>query len=274
MKHAIIALAMLIAGCASEPKQARSWATKSLADAPTHMVAELNDTGGKTAGTIVYFHGLGETIESPRKSIYGTENLVVMINSSGYSRVLDLGYEADSTEKALGLASDIAWMLKLGSGPGSVEEYAAVLKKAIAGQNLPRPIIGMGISMGGSNLLTLATAHPEIFDKVILMNPMLLNAEDWKASFDIKDPKDPRLMPGKHFTKEEWQQAAPLAQLQQTEKLPPIFVTACETDEFKLYPPTLAWVTEAQKRFSVEFSHKAGCKHTQPDTAFVAEKFK
>lgn len=281
MKHAIIALTMLVAGCASEPKEAHSWQTKTLSSGP--IVAELNKTGGKKAGTIIYLGGLGESTEAPRKSLYGSEHLVIAINASGYSHVLSVGYPADLLARLppASFSSDPVYMIHPGAEAAT---FAKQIRALILKENLPRPIIGLSISMGSYNTLTLAGADASLFDKIILMNPMILGPEQWsnakvdwiawlKAGHKFED-LDAGLMPGNHFTREEWAQAAPLAQLARTEKFPPIFVTACESDEFKLYPPTLAWVTEAQKRFSVEFSHKGGCRHVEPDTAFVAEKLK
>jgi hypothetical protein len=277
MKITLILLALGLAACATPEKEARTWTTKSPKDAPTGIVAELVDTGGKTACTFNYNYGLLEDVASPRASIYGTQGTVKFLNSTGCSRVITLGPAADDKMSLLGWKSDPAYMLKSGSGPGSVDEFAAMVKKAVAGYTLPQPLIGIGISMGGFNLLKVASAYPKLFKKIVLLNPMLLGPDQWKNEFELDLTKpigeiDPALMPGNHYTKEEWIYENPEATLERTAELPPVFVTACKQDAFKLGPPTERWVAKARlKGFDVTFNYVDNCEHTKPAFDGVGE---
>lgn len=262
----LLLFTMVILGCASEPKEARTWKTKQLADAATKIKAEMNVTSGPKACTINYHHGLLEDIASPRSSIYGTKSTVEFINELGCSHVITFGPEADGKMTALGYKSDPAYMLKY----NEARIFAATIRKAIAGQKLPQPIVGFGMSMGGHNILKIAVQDPTLFSKIVLLNPMILGPEQWTGEFALDFSKplgelDAGLMPGNHYTKEEWAYENPITELTQALSLPPVFVTACKQDQFKLGPPTERWVRTAREYgFNVVFNYVSNCKHTEP----------
>ena len=271
-----VTLIILLAGCASSPPEAKQWSAKLLEDKPTKIFAEVNDTGNKLACTVNYNYGLLDSIESPRKSKYDTAGTVALINEIGCSRVITMGPGPSDLAAAIGSKSDTAFMLKRGVGPGTVGEFAMVLKKAIAGQNLPKPLIGLSISMGASNLMTLAIHDPSLFSKIVLMNPMILRPNQWSNKLlDFSRPLgeiDPALMPGNHFTKEEWATNNLFAQVEHATELPPIFITACKTDKFQLFKPTEEFVALLKvKGFDVTWMPVDNCSHTNPSMDGIAE---
>jgi pimeloyl-ACP methyl ester carboxylesterase len=261
----LLALSLLLVGCASSPKAARKWTEETVKNSKEKTIAIVTKTGGKTAGTMAFGHGLLDDVLSPGTSKYDTKGIVEAINAAGYASVVALGYEHKIAK------SDPAFMLRLDPGHQSVHQYVAELARIIAEKKIQRPLACIGVSMGGSNLLTLAAQYPEMCDSLILLNPMILRADQWSDRLlDFSRPLgeiDPALMSGNHFTKEEWATANPFSQLERATKLPRMLVTACKQDAFKLFDATEAWVKAAQaKGFDVTWVPNSGCSHTSPRT--------
>ncbi|OJJ51739.1 hypothetical protein ASPZODRAFT_127864 [Penicilliopsis zonata CBS 506.65] len=77
-------------------------------------------------------------------------------------------------------------------------------------EQLPRPIIGLGHSMGATELVQVSLAHPRLFHSVILIEPILF------SSFNLDDPsvKAAKFPPAVHAArrKETWPSRAVAAE--------------------------------------------------------------
>lgn len=134
-----------------------------------------------------------------------------------------------------------------------------------------------GHSMGGSNTGTLAALWPEKFSKVGLINPML-----------VQDSKNPFFTTGNtlfdflicpacllindHFpNKSTWESGRPSAVLRTG--MPPMWITACGSDMFKLKPGTDEYVAK-MKALGMKPNYvagKSGCSHDTFDGASLAK---
>jgi len=251
-KMRLILIATLLVGCATTKKAAREWDQKNLNFKPEGMSGVLFRTEGEKKCTVVAFHGLGDVVTYPKRARYNSETVVDRVNESGCSHVLAIDY-------------GMAFMLKpFGTGLESVAEYVRELQAVIAKEKLPTELYAVGVSMGGSNALTVAMLHPDLFKKIIVLNPMIL--KEWNDKFDINDKENPALMPGQHFSKDEWARSNLFVITRPiTSK---IWMTAARRDQFRLFEPAKAWAEYAKGLgLDIEFD-EADTDHMNPSDSW------
>jgi pimeloyl-ACP methyl ester carboxylesterase len=236
-------------------EDAAKWKPKCAPVAGTKAEACLYETGGKRQGTLMYGHGLADSVKTIEASIYPHEGLIDFIKSTDLSHVLVVSYGKD-------------WMLKpTGDSEKSVNEYVRILESF----KTPRPFIGVGISMGGSNMASIAMQRPEFFDRVVLAHPMLVKDDQYHAGWGFL----PGFIVDNHFSREEWKLANPFAQAEGVKKLPKMMVIACAKDSFKLYEGTAEWVMVLRKLTIIPspkwMPYVDGCSHSSPKFDEVLE---
>jgi len=269
MRYAMMFVAFLLSSCTAKinhPKQAEKWEQECYQAGPTGLEYCINKTGGKIPLLIVNLHGLADGVKSPKSSVYPTEEIADLINQTGASHMINLSYGK-------------AWMLRPeGAALESVTEWETNLLKLQKEYKLPEKMVAMGMSMGGHNLATICAVKPDLFKGCVLLNPMILRADQWKEKFEVKDAKDAALMAGKHFTEEEWKRFNPLALLTATAKVGNFFVTACRQDDFKLFEATEAWAKAGIAQGKSIVFKANDCDHFTPNiegaAAFIQERTK
>lgn len=137
------------------------------------------------------------------------------------------------------------WMLKAFDDPKG--EDAQITTMNFADKIIPYletkykltgPRLAIGHSMGGSNLATLASVRPELFQRIAITNPMIIEekVEPWADIITMVTRaclpcKAPRAV----FTPKQWDLYNPHALLEKATAMPPTYVTACPSDIFKLF---------------------------------------
>jgi len=205
--------------------------------------------GGTPTKTLVYFPGLLDTKKSIEKSIFDTSDIDAIIQKMKPVEVIVYS-ESKVPDK-------LAWFVK---GPQKIDE---VLKTS----TLPRYAIG--ISMGGYNLAAYSAMNPEAFIKVILVNPMLLTAEE----SPFKTITGPALLLKGHYQPKEWEKLNPQALVTQSKSYPKTLVSSCKKDLFNLTPGAISFYGLLKlKGFNAKF-YDAGmnCKHTDIPSTKILE---
>lgn len=241
-------LSLLALSCSSlkKVKEAEGWEQICYQGFAAKQEYCISKTGYSNDITVIDFHGLGDGVKSPKISTYNTEQRVELIRQIGASHVVSISY-------------GLAWMMKPFPGNESVEEVENAIILLRQKYALPKKTIAVGMSMGGFNAGQFCL-NSEIPEKCVLLNPMVLGPDDYKTSIDFKNVKDASVMPGKHFTPQEWQvanlfnQAAAKAQRRRV-----IWVSACRQDDFGLFQPTERWAKEFQLSFKA-----SDCDHFNP----------
>jgi hypothetical protein len=251
----ILPLLLFIVGCTSKglnkPETSLEWKQECFKGIHKNQEYCVSRTGYGNPITVLDFHGLGDGVKSPKVSTYDTSQRVKLIKDIGASHVVSISY-------------GLAWMLRPGNGPESVGEVESMLKSLVEEYQLPPGIVGMGMSMGGHNLATFCM-NTGLLSKCILLNPMLLHSGQYSESFSSASVKDASIMPGKHFTKAEWERFNPFTQALGKDGSK-FMVSACKQDDFNLHPSTKAWSTLINAKFM-----EHDCDHFHPNTDGVAE---
>src|SRR5690606_32060069 len=138
----------------------------------------------KHEGTIFYLHGLADSVKTIEASIYPKDGLITLIKEAGFSHVAVISYGKD-------------WLLKpSGNGDRTVGGYIKVAE----GLKLPKPYVGIGISMGRANLATIAMQRPDFFESVVLAHPMLVKDDQYDVGWSFL----PGFIVDNHFSRDEW----------------------------------------------------------------------
>lgn len=205
--------------------------------------------GGTPTKTLVYFPGLLDTKKAMEKSIFDTLDIDAIIQKMKPVEVIVYS-EAKVPDK-------LAWFVK---GPQRIDE---VLKTSA----LPR--YALGISMGGYNLATYSALNPEAFTKVILVNPMLLTAEE----SPFKTITGPALLLKGHYQPKEWEKLNPQALVAQSKNYPKILISSCKKDLFNLTPGAISFYGLLKlKGFDAKFQEgDVNCKHTDIPSSKILE---
>lgn len=213
----------------------------------------LHETGGSKKKTLVYLHGLADSAQTMIKSIYPHDGILALVKDLGYSHILVISYGK-------------SWMLKpYAVGKKSIPDFIGLMAKVAEKHPLPKPFVAMGISMGGANALTLALQEPDLFEKVVILNPMLVDEAGYGGKWA-------GMIVDSHFSLDEWKRANPFSQANEKSIATPIFMTACPDDGFGLWPKTAAWADQFQTKFKIRFMPAgAGCEHSSPSLAGVKE---
>lgn len=136
----------------------------------------------------------------------------------------------------------------------TVTRYLEALGTLAAKFKLAPPYRLVGHSMGGANAAVLAQHAPELWSKIVLINPMLLR--DSIDAFNVVQICPACMLIGYNYDNEaQWKMYRP----EPIAKMPPAYVTACPLDIFLLYGGAEEWVTQSRKLGnSVKFVDK-GC---------------
>lgn len=114
---------------------------------------------GKPRGTIIFMEGMGGFIE-------GYEGIMTMLSHQGYD-VLAFDPRGQGASQRITEKDSLLHI-------ESFEDYLHDLHSFIHHQGkMPRPIIFLGISMGGHIALRYAYEYPEAADALILLSPMV-----------------------------------------------------------------------------------------------------
>lgn len=124
--------------------------------------------------------------------------------------------------------------------------------------------LGMGVSEGGFNLVTIAMAKPDTFEKIALVHPVILAS-------DSVNPADALVF--LNFSIAKWTESAnPKVAIMKVERMPKTYITACKDDSLVGFDGPREWFEKAQSRgFDTTWHQDAdGCKHGKPDQAPIA----
>lgn len=134
------------------------------------------------------------------------------------------------------------WLLT--SSPRDKAPLTATLErfKAVLLGRSPGPFRLMGHSMGGANAARLAEAYPELFTKVILINPMLVTDDNDPWNVIQICPACLLIKPNYDGTA-QWKSDRPEPAAQAAASL----VTACPIDIFALYSGAEEYVVKSRK---------------------------
>lgn len=240
----LIAL-MFLVGCA----------TKQLKDVENRFCGKnfcAYQIGDKPDKTLVYFPGLLDTKKALEKSLFDISDIEGIINT--LSPVTVIVYSEAK------VPTDLVWFAK---SPAKIDDVLS---------NIKHPSYALGISMGGYNLAAYAAMSPGVFDKMVLVNPMLLTAEE--TPFDSKT--GPALLLKDKYSKEEWLKLNPYALAQKASAYPNTLISSCKNDFFKLTPGAESFQrTLALQGFRSELVVKDdGCTHTDIPSKAISLFFK
>lgn len=207
-------------------------------------------TGPNPKVTLLVLHGMADSVQTVHKSVF---------EHSGSAEVIDGLNKSKGAIQIITISAGKVWPLRA-TGVVSVDtvltKILPTLKKK---HSLAEPFIAFGHSQGGFNGLSLCLAAPELFSGCILTNPMIVSM----ASYDTHETISAGNLLSGRFTKEEWLERNPFAQVERATKSPKIYVQMCVLDMFKLEPDTLDLVNlmlskgfpVAYERFEKDCSH-------------------
>lgn len=200
--------------------------------------------------TLLVLHGMADSVQTVHKSVF---------EHSGSSEVIEGLNKSKGAIQIITISAGKVWPLRA-TGTVSVD---TVLTKVIPAlkkkHSLVEPFIAFGHSQGGFNGLSLCLAAPDLFSGCILTNPMIVSMGSYDTHTTISAGN---LLSGR-FTREEWEERNPIAQVERAPKSPRIYVQTCTLDTFKLEPDTMALVNlmlskgfpVAYERFEKDCSH-------------------
>jgi pimeloyl-ACP methyl ester carboxylesterase len=261
LKLSMIMLVLSMLACTTTQKDpdVLTWKTtcapfSSAQDFPEYC---LHETGGKLQKTLLYLHGLADSAHAMLVSPYPKDRLIAFAKEMGYSHVLVPSFGKN-------------WMLRPAvTGRKSVDEFIGLLSAVEAKHKVPSIYHAVGISMGSANLAILCMTQSALFEKCVLLNPMLVRDEEYNIGWSFL----PGFIINDHYTRSEWTKSNPFTLLTNADKMTPSWITACPDDGFKLYDNTHNWVGNAiVKGFDVTWKPASeGCKHSSPMMDGLAE---
>ncbi|EFW23238.1 hypothetical protein D8B26_006739 [Coccidioides posadasii str. Silveira] len=82
-------------------------------------------------------------------------------------------------------------------------------------EEMPRPIVGIGHSMGGGHLVALSTIHPRLFTTIILMDPAIQNLKSYISdhTFHTKGTNIPTTTRASTYRRDLWPSRSAAAEI-------------------------------------------------------------
>lgn len=223
-------LLLLVTGCTTKKIQ-------DLTKKGCDMSFCIYELGEKPDKTLVYFPGLLDTKKALEKSIFDITDITKIIEAMVPVRVIVYS-EAN-------VPDHLAWFVKSPDRINNVLSFAA------------GKIYGLGHSMGGYNLAAFAAMSPKTFQKIVLVNPLLLPST--QTPFDTVS--GPALLLEGHFTKKEWETLNPMVLA--NANYPKTLISSCKTDFWGLMPAAKSFyeLLHSKNVDVTLFQDKPGCKH-------------
>lgn len=214
----------------------------------------VSETAPNPKQTIYYTHGLA----SSEKVFLNAKSVISFLNdpsSDGFaaglppSMVVTFGWSSALAYACL-LAPDGVAKTTVPTNC-TVANYKKLMAWVASQYTLPQPYFLVGQSMGGSNAAMLATQMPDVFKKVVITSPMLVDCDPFRfgaCPLTLLGPS--MVVKGQYQTSAQWSKANPFAQLALAKKLPPMLVLYCKNDEFGLGGSLsgAAWVKKAKAK--------------------------
>lgn len=197
--------------------------------------------------TLWYWHGLEEDQHALRSAQYPHPELIDIAKKFSCD-VAALSY---GTSWMIG--ADIKpWLI--GNPSPALQDVLDAMAALEKKYSLSTNRMAMGVSMGGFNLATIALAKPDLFSKVVLADPVML---DWQTGWASA-------LVFSNFTLSKWFGGAdPNVAIMRVSKFPMAYLTACEADELVPYEGQQDFAGKAiKKKFDLTFHTDAvGCSH-------------
>lgn len=201
--------------------------------------------------TLWYFPGLLESANVLQQSYFDESGFQALISSLGPIDVVLIGYGNGYYLRPPGTAGT----------PTLKEVRDVVIPYVEKTYGVAKPYIALGMSEGGANAAEVEMLLPDLFSKVILANPVILDPAIDPFNFVQWCPAC--LLVTTNFYPSEWLIASPMLMLSRSTKIPQTLVLACKTDNFSLYKGPQAYVATAKsKGFDITFADEPdGCTH-------------
>lgn len=195
--------------------------------------------------TIWYFPGFLDSKKSLEKGIFDTKDVNTMVE--GLAPTWVVVYSEATIKKP-------AWFVKSSK---NIKEADTILKQFPA---IQKPYYAIGHSMGGLALSSFSILDPNFFEKIILVNPMVLTIDDdpWKMA------GGPAGLIRANYTKKEWNELSPSKMLFKVTHYPKTLVSSCSNDIFGLHGPAISLYGALRiNGFDAQFEHQPlPCNHS------------
>lgn len=282
-KKLIFVLLAFLLGCSSKPTTTPVVVTPPLPKMPAgwswecHPLKSVQSgqycihTKGIPTKTIWYAHGLGcsqDILQNPascfpkspgifeKAFIAGLDNVKIVTFSYGKEWMLD------------------PFMPKYMNNPDATTDAVKnrLIPEILQRFDLPKPWQAVGHSLGGYNLSQLIISYPEMFDRVVLMHPMIPDCDPFAFGVGIKCIGG-ILLVGSEFSETKWKTMVnPLLRIRSAIKIPRTLVTTCMTDEFKLVEGPRQFVAQGNiSGLTLNLLNYGSCTHYSPHADVVLE---
>lgn len=171
--------------------------------------------------TLPYFHGVDEDQNAVRSSKYPHDELIPMARKLGCS-VLVISYgstwllNADIPPKP-----PLCWFSGgCAIGP-NIDEFMKDFSAIMAKEGLPNRLYAEGVSQGGYNLSNVAMKYPDMFQKIIVADPVMKYLNPFKLE---------SILISMNFSPAKWNEMNPVNGIAKAKKMPPTYIITSDTD--------------------------------------------
>lgn len=221
MKLILIVFTLFFTACASKPVALPvTWSNDCRNVPNTKARVCFYRTGEKPARTLWYWPGLLETASVLERSLFDEQGFRDLITALGPINVVVVGY-----------GSGYYIRPPMTAGNPSFKEITEKVIPFVERTFSPvKPYIGLGISEGAANLITISLLKPEMFTKTVAVHPMVVREDQGPDGFCRAC-----WLLRANFTAEEWKVASPFYLARKAPSMSPMMMVACKKDQFKLY---------------------------------------
>lgn len=257
MKFVLLYMLFVIFGCKSFNQSSNLNMTKYCDKVPNSKAKYCTYQIGKNpTKTLWYMHGLLSNEKILESSIFDVSDLKELINGIGEVKVVIISYGP-------------GWMLVPDDAKGEFklsEFNNKVVPYLESKLELPKPYFGVGQSMGGANLLTIALNNPKFFVKVAFNNSMILAEKTDPWNFLQNCPAC--LMIKANYSKQDWIKYSPFVLVKNLKEFPRALVLACKKDQLGLYegPRSIAPIL-----FAKFIEDRPDCTHLTFESKIIIE---
>lgn len=290
MRLLLILPLVLMLSCITAPLASKDWPVHFCEEIPETTASYCYDESDKIAVTVgLMFHGLGDNDQYWLKPSNGPlgSSAPALIAAMPPMRWFTISFSQPVSIPLIG-SFESGWMLtkyperKLTPEDSTIDVFKNKIMPYLETKyGIKGPYIGLGHSMGGSNLATLWAA-PEtsaMWKSVTILNPALAASKfDPFHLTPLLDYCPWCWMVPKNFeNKSQWDAGSPLGLLK-TAKFPlaPIHITACKQDVlFQMYDATLELIALANSKMEVDWHDgDPGCDHWHYNVPWVIGSLK
>ena len=240
MKSILGMIALALAVCASNAfaRPSDSWQT-TCGDIPGVQKGKycFHQTGPSPKYTIWFFHGVSDSEKIFLQSNLNQDSYIEFTEGLPAVNIVTVSY-------------GFSWILT--DYPNRTEKPVNATLDVFRSQVVPfienkfkpvKPYAAMGHSEGGISVANLCAGAPDMWSSCVLLNPLLptcdpfakRNCNHWGVNLLIKE----------NYSEAGWKATQPLVLLEQTGSMPRSFVTACSSDQWKLFTGPKAWSDRA-----------------------------